>query len=391
MFLFVFYFQGAQSNTPIEAGIKLIPLALGMLVASPLAGIYADRHGSRSLAALGMLVSAAGLAAMTTLGVHTPYWQSGAVAAARRRRLGHVQQPQHRRDDGHRARPTAAASPRARARCCRTPAPCCRSRSCSRSSPRPCPKPTLFAVFSGLTKGLSEQKLAPFIANMHVALWVLAATSLLGRLRLPAAPQPHVRSGVRHAVLRGASASEHHARVEQGSTAARREYTYEPPRASEPSLRIGDVARLVGTTPRTIRYYEEIGLLPEAPARPVGPAPPVHRGRGRAPARGDAPEGPARGLARGAQDAAHRRGGARRGARPAAPRRRPPRAPPRAAERGARPHRPPARAGPRTAPASWRSSRTSCARRASACAASCASWTTPPREHHRPRLIPEEP
>jgi DNA-binding transcriptional MerR regulator len=26
-------------------------------------------------------------------------------------------------------------------------------------------------------------------------------------------------------------------------------------------LRIGDVARLVGTTPRTIRYYEEIGLL----------------------------------------------------------------------------------------------------------------------------------
>jgi DNA-binding transcriptional MerR regulator len=36
------------------------------------------------------------------------------------------------------------------------------------------------------------------------------------------------------------------------------------------SLRIGDVARIVGTTPRTIRYYEEIGLLPEAPARPAG-------------------------------------------------------------------------------------------------------------------------
>jgi MerR family transcriptional regulator, repressor of the yfmOP operon len=40
------------------------------------------------------------------------------------------------------------------------------------------------------------------------------------------------------------------------------------PRAD--NLRIGDVARLVGTTPRTIRYYEEIGLLPEAPARPSG-------------------------------------------------------------------------------------------------------------------------
>jgi DNA-binding transcriptional MerR regulator len=38
----------------------------------------------------------------------------------------------------------------------------------------------------------------------------------------------------------------------------------------EPNLRIGDVAKLVGTTPRTIRYYEEIGLLPEAPSRPSG-------------------------------------------------------------------------------------------------------------------------
>ncbi|HEY2141557.1 MAG TPA: MerR family transcriptional regulator [Solirubrobacteraceae bacterium] len=40
--------------------------------------------------------------------------------------------------------------------------------------------------------------------------------------------------------------------------------------SSRESLRIGDVARLVGTTPRTIRYYEEIGLLSEAPARPSG-------------------------------------------------------------------------------------------------------------------------
>jgi DNA-binding transcriptional MerR regulator len=34
--------------------------------------------------------------------------------------------------------------------------------------------------------------------------------------------------------------------------------------------RIGDVAKLVGTTPRTIRYYEEVGLLPAPPARPAG-------------------------------------------------------------------------------------------------------------------------
>ena len=39
---------------------------------------------------------------------------------------------------------------------------------------------------------------------------------------------------------------------------------------TEPSLRIGDVAKLAGTTPRTIRYYEELGLLPQAPARVSG-------------------------------------------------------------------------------------------------------------------------
>jgi DNA-binding transcriptional MerR regulator len=35
-------------------------------------------------------------------------------------------------------------------------------------------------------------------------------------------------------------------------------------------LRIGDVARLAGTTPRTIRYYEEIGLLPATSGREPG-------------------------------------------------------------------------------------------------------------------------
>jgi MerR family transcriptional regulator, repressor of the yfmOP operon len=35
-------------------------------------------------------------------------------------------------------------------------------------------------------------------------------------------------------------------------------------------LRIGEVAELTGTTPRTIRYYEEIGLLGCAPERAQG-------------------------------------------------------------------------------------------------------------------------
>jgi DNA-binding transcriptional MerR regulator len=36
------------------------------------------------------------------------------------------------------------------------------------------------------------------------------------------------------------------------------------------SLRIGEVAELTGTTARTIRYYEEIGLLDRAPERAQG-------------------------------------------------------------------------------------------------------------------------
>jgi DNA-binding transcriptional MerR regulator len=39
---------------------------------------------------------------------------------------------------------------------------------------------------------------------------------------------------------------------------------------SSATLRIGEVAKLVGTTPRTIRYYEEIGLLPAAEERASG-------------------------------------------------------------------------------------------------------------------------
>jgi EmrB/QacA subfamily drug resistance transporter len=179
MFVFVFYFQGAQGDDPITAGIKLTPLALGMLIASPLAGRWADRHGSRTLAALGMFVSAVGLAAMTTLQVHSPYLQSALwlfivgvgsgmfnspnTAAM----MGAV--PAHRRGIAAGARMmlqnTGAVISIALVLAIVTSS---------------VPKATLFAVFSGLAKGLSPERLAPFIDNMHTALWVLAIVSLAG-------------------------------------------------------------------------------------------------------------------------------------------------------------------------------------------------------------------
>ena len=77
MFVFVFYFQGVQGNSPILAGIKLAPLAIGMLISSPPAGMWADRRGSRMLAVMGMVVTAIGLALMTTLGRETSYLWPG--------------------------------------------------------------------------------------------------------------------------------------------------------------------------------------------------------------------------------------------------------------------------------------------------------------------------
>jgi MerR family transcriptional regulator, repressor of the yfmOP operon len=45
----------------------------------------------------------------------------------------------------------------------------------------------------------------------------------------------------------------------------------EPPApATEPTLRIGEVADRTGVTPRTIRYWEEIGLLGAGHDRPEG-------------------------------------------------------------------------------------------------------------------------
>jgi EmrB/QacA subfamily drug resistance transporter len=179
MFLFVFYYQGAQGDDPITAGIKLAPLALGMLVSSPLAGWWADRHGSRALAAGGMLVTAAGLAAMTTLEPGTAYWQ-GAVwltlvgigsgmfnSPNTAAMMGTV--PVHRRG--------IAAGTRVMVQNSGAVLSIAFVMAVVTSG---IPKQVLFSIFSGVTKGLSSTALDPFISNMHLALWVLAGTSVIG-------------------------------------------------------------------------------------------------------------------------------------------------------------------------------------------------------------------
>jgi EmrB/QacA subfamily drug resistance transporter len=75
LFLLVFYFQGARGYDPVTAGLALAPLAVGLLVLSPISGALADRIGSRGLATAGMLITAVGLLGLCTIGVDTPYWQ----------------------------------------------------------------------------------------------------------------------------------------------------------------------------------------------------------------------------------------------------------------------------------------------------------------------------
>src|SRR3954454_20143584 len=179
LFLFVFYFQGVKGHDPIKAGIELAPMAIGMLIASPLAGIWADRRGSRALAAWGMVVGAVALAGMTTLGVETPYvWSalwlflvgvgSGMFNSPNTAAMMGTVQP-HRRGIAAGARTmlqnTGAVISIAFVLAVVTSS---------------VDKDTLFKIFSGVTTGLSDATLQPFIANMHEALWILAATSLVG-------------------------------------------------------------------------------------------------------------------------------------------------------------------------------------------------------------------
>ena len=51
------------------------------------------------------------------------------------------------------------------------------------------PKSVLFAVISGLANHISNSQLVPFIANMHFALWTLAAVSLVGAAVAAARPK----------------------------------------------------------------------------------------------------------------------------------------------------------------------------------------------------------
>ena len=83
MFILIIWLQGIYlpihgysfENTPLWAGIAMIPLTVGFLLAGPVSGYLSDRFGARPFATGGMLVAAASFGLLEILPVDFVYWQ----------------------------------------------------------------------------------------------------------------------------------------------------------------------------------------------------------------------------------------------------------------------------------------------------------------------------
>jgi MFS family permease len=83
MFILIIWLQGIYlpihgygfSQTPLWAGIAMLPLTVGFLIAGPVSGWMSDRYGARAFATGGMVVSAASFVLLEILPVNFVYWQ----------------------------------------------------------------------------------------------------------------------------------------------------------------------------------------------------------------------------------------------------------------------------------------------------------------------------
>jgi MFS family permease len=81
-FMLIIWLQGIwlplhgydYSNTPLWAGIFLMPLTAGILIAGPTSGLLSDRFGSRGIATTGMVVFGASFIGLMLLPVNFSYW-----------------------------------------------------------------------------------------------------------------------------------------------------------------------------------------------------------------------------------------------------------------------------------------------------------------------------
>ena len=61
LFLMPQFFQTALGNSPLQAGIRMLPWTATPMMIAPIAGVLADRYGNRPFMALGMALQAIGL------------------------------------------------------------------------------------------------------------------------------------------------------------------------------------------------------------------------------------------------------------------------------------------------------------------------------------------
>lgn len=74
LFVLIFFLQGPYGQDPLWAGIMMAPFGAAFMVIGPVSGYLSDRYGSRGLATAGLLVSALGLAGLSTVTSTSPYW-----------------------------------------------------------------------------------------------------------------------------------------------------------------------------------------------------------------------------------------------------------------------------------------------------------------------------
>jgi EmrB/QacA subfamily drug resistance transporter len=79
LFFLTQYLQGVQGLSALETGMRFIPIAIGIIVVSPISAVLTTRFGARVVVTLGLAVSAAGLALMSTLGLATSDLQVAVV------------------------------------------------------------------------------------------------------------------------------------------------------------------------------------------------------------------------------------------------------------------------------------------------------------------------
>jgi EmrB/QacA subfamily drug resistance transporter len=74
LFLLIFFLQGPYGQSPLNAGLMLIPFGAAFMLVGPLSGRLSDFIGSRVLTPIGLAISAIALFALTTITQNTPFW-----------------------------------------------------------------------------------------------------------------------------------------------------------------------------------------------------------------------------------------------------------------------------------------------------------------------------